>query len=119
MQTLAAKIANVPVYDPEWCMFSETVYPDETGLSAPIYAHTQTEFISKDPVIGVKVSPNWEDNSWTVVTITDQPIDIYNKLSPEAFDKVVQYILLNKERLIKFWNCESTTTARNYLEKIT
>lgn len=116
-------VDEFPVINPKSWIFSETVYPDETGLPVPIFVHTCQEFITSIPVMGVSLTTKWnyDKSNWALLTISDTPIDISNRLSPDIFDKAKRYILLNKEKLIKYW-CfemdEPRRTAAQYLEKL-
>lgn len=94
--------------------------PEDTGLPMVVWIsekggakHGPRLKVSKK--MGDKIDPS----NVLTVTVSDNPTMYNGELEPKVFNKLKQFIKLNKENLLKYWNNEvSTREFLNSLIKI-
>ena len=83
-------------------------WPEETGLSSVIWISIQ--YPKKIGTINIprirveKRDGNRGNLDWIIITVEDSPRELSGHLEPKKLKQVKEFIKLNKEFLIKFWN---------------
>jgi hypothetical protein len=99
---------NIQKHPEHYGWFSESMDQTVTGLPVYICSHISAEFIDQDiPLLSVKLNIYGDErqgDEFVFVTIEENPIDLSGKLSPFIFEKVINFINVNKQILINYWN---------------
>lgn len=87
------------------------LWPEDTGLPVVIWVEEGSD-VSKDqhgPRMKVMIHPGEMNYQETVTVTLDEPPHLIGSLEKEYFNKVKEFIKLNREALMAHWNHEIST----------
>lgn len=100
----------------EWVIFylhkEETLFemanlkPKDTGLPMVIWASPKMGKHGPRIKVQSERGTKTKTNNWCSVSISDNPVILRGKLSNEDFKLAKEFIEMNKESLLNFWNDE-------------